>query len=210
MDKADWIRKLIEQALEEIDDRYGPHGVFLQPYHNSEHANDVMSAARAIGLAAAKAGKISAHDVPLLELAACYHDIIHDLPDRNEEASAKLLTARMKKTGVFSDRDIELCKGAILATRYHFEGDRFVQAVTDDYYAMVLADADLSSTGQEFAIYQDRSAKLAAENQKQLDAEDQIRFLLGHRFNTAEAKRLYPNKAANIKQLRSLKQVVQK
>jgi predicted metal-dependent HD superfamily phosphohydrolase len=211
MNKSDWIQQLIRDGLREIETKYGPRGLRPQAYHNAEHARDVMQAVGLLGQAAARARKINAAHIPLLELAACYHDIEHDLEAGNESASANYLVQKMQQTNGFNHDEINLCKSCILATAFHFVDGHFAQAAGDDYYTKLVADADMANTGKAFDVFLDRSWKLYAEHaggsltprQKQAIAPKLIKFLESHSFLTPEAARLFPHKSENIARLRA-------
>lgn len=203
------IKSLIAKGLIDIEQRYGSNGTEPKAYHNAEHAQDVMSAVRALAKRAAKTGKIPAEIVPLLELAACYHDYEHSLPTGNEEASAQVLAERMVKVGVFSVADIELCRQSIMATTVQIKRKKFTQQGGDEYYCKLIADADLCNVGKRFTIYKDRADKLAVENlgrpitpgdQKEIHAQ-QVWFLRVHQYLTEEGKTLFPHQADNLDRL---------
>lgn len=183
-----------------------PAGSNHLPYHNAEHARDVMRAVKALAAKAASAGKISAKDIPLLVLAACYHDYEHSLTDGNEESSAESLTTKMIAAGVFNEDEITLSRSLIMATAFHRKKHRIIQAVTDDYRTKLIADADLASLGRPFATARNRAVKFYAEilghqptpEEWSKAAKDQIKFIKKHRFHTPEANELFPHKSDNI------------
>lgn len=205
---------MIDEGLAELKQKYGSNGTEAKSYHNEEHAKDVMAAARTIGDMAAAAGKIARDDVPLLELAACYHDMEHSLLGRqNEDASAAIIMQKMRQAGVFSDEEIGKVKRMIEATIVEFPGGTFTQSATDDYITQIMADADMANLGKEFEVYWDRARKLWSEHHSnriqmtpgELDdfINSQITFLQSHTYYTPETEALFPHKASTIARLQA-------
>jgi hypothetical protein len=68
-----------------------------------------------------------------------------------------------------------------------------------------MADADLATLGQTAYIFLNRSRKLLQEQENlaflpemTLEfANSQVRFLIGHKYNTPEAEELFPYKKQN-------------
>lgn len=207
---------LIDIGLEEIEFKYGVAGEHPQSYHNATHAHDVMDAATAIAELAVKARKIAPEDRPLVALAACYHDIVHELGSgTDEQTSADILAQRMEAAGVFSKQDIAKTRAMILATVVHFENGVLNQSANPgNMLTQILADADLSSLGREPAIYWDRAHRLLEERsypalptreQECSFLQEQIPFLKNHHFLTAEAAFLFPHHQANIVYVNNLR-----
>jgi predicted metal-dependent HD superfamily phosphohydrolase len=206
---------LIDIGLQEIEFKYGAAGEYPQSYHNATHAHDVMDAATAIAELAVKAEKIPPEDKPLVALAACYHDIVHELGGgADEQASADILAQRMQAAGVFSKQDIAKTQAMILATVVHFENGVLRQSASPgNILTQILADADLSSLGREPTTYWDRAHSLLEERlypavptreQERVFLEEQVPFLENHQFLTAEAALLFPYHQANVDLAKSL------
>ena len=205
------VKGLISYALSEVERKYGTgkdDGENPKKYHNRPHSEVVLGAARMIARLSLEAGKIAASDIPLVEIAASYHDIQQDLDSGlNEKESARIAAEEMRKTGSFKEEDIQKVTEMILATRIRFEDSIIRQFTTEEYLTQIIADADLSHLGQEPSIYWE-TAKNVLKELKGTDTpsrEDEIAFTKGnltllknHRFYTEEAGRLFPHKQQNI------------
>ncbi|MDO8621520.1 MAG: hypothetical protein Q7R31_04560 [Candidatus Levybacteria bacterium] len=205
------VNGLIEHALSEVERRYGKgegDGKTPKNYHNRVHTQDVIDAAEQIAQLALEAGKIRASDIPLIKIAAGFHDIEQDLGSGlNEEESARLVEKEMKKAGLFGEGDIQRVKTMILGTKVNFKDGIMEQSPTEDYLAQIVADADLSVLGQESNVFWRRAMGLLKEMKKtnSPSKEDEIAFAKGetlflknHRFYTQEANRLFPHKQENM------------
>lgn len=211
MDTAAVIDQLITEGLAHIESTYGEGSPNFQPYHNAEHAQDVMNATKLIAAEAAIQEKIPTNHVGLLVLAACYHDAVHENAGNDgsdEHASAQMITDKMRATQAFAEEHISLVGEAIMATRWRLNGDVIEQAVSEDYSTLILADADLSTTGRPFDTFWDRSLKLKAEQGNTQSNHDymasQLTFLRNHRFLTPEAEEHFPHHGNNLHQLELL------
>ena len=125
-----------EELWEEIETHYsGPK----RYYHSLVHLLDLFVQLNKIK------SKIKNWNVMLFTLF--YHDIIYDASRKdNEEQSAKIAAARLKRIGV-KESDIELCYNQILATQSHLH--------SKDADTNYFTDADLSILGREPQIYQE-------------------------------------------------------
>lgn len=208
MDLSQAVNQLITTGLQELEEKYGPHSGFHQPYHNATHAEEVMDAAQIIAAEAAIQDHIPSTYVPLLVLAACYHDFVHDRTDgSNESASAQEIATRMRELGL-PEQVIAVVGEAIMATRYRIDEGHIRQAVTADYSTLILADADLASAGRPFEQFWARSLKLKEEYGDTSDEAtfitSQLIYLQNHNFHTPEAESHFPHHAANIKRLQAM------
>lgn len=207
------IQKLVIEGIAEIDKKYGSDGSHYLPYHNTEHAHDVMKAAVAIGKKAFLAGKITSDDVGLLELAACYHDVEHGLSgNKNEYASIDTLVKKMQAHRIFTKQDIAKVTAMIAATIVQPSKAGIVQSATNNYLTQILADADLSAFGKLFDVFWDRSNKYLHERlgkkfdtlstvEKVAFIADQIKTLQNHTYYTHEAENIYCHKRENCEEL---------
>lgn len=193
------VTQLINYAFSEVERKYGKgvgDGETPKSYHNLLHTKEVLTAAQQIAKKALEAGKIGVADIPLIEIAASFHDIEQDLGSgNNERESARIAAEEMRKIGL-KDEDVQKVKRMILATTVFFENGVMKQSATDDYLTQVLADADLSNLGQEPQFYWERAQNLLREVGF---IGEQASFLENHRFYTEEAKRLFPHKKENIR-----------
>jgi predicted metal-dependent HD superfamily phosphohydrolase len=127
-----------QASFEELADAYAGAARF---YHNLDHIRAVL--ATIDGLADL------AGDLPAVQLAAWYHDVIYDSRARdNEERSAEFAGARCSGWGV-PVSTVGTVRRLILATKRH-------HANADDVDAHILLDADLAILGadeEEYARY---------------------------------------------------------
>lgn len=173
--------------------RMPPHMFF----HDLEHTLGVARAAVAI----ARAIKLPAKDIALVEVAALFHDAGYALAYAgHEEHSARLAEAFLTKNKV-SVRDIGRVRSLIMATRFDAKPRSTLQ--------MVLRDADSNKAGQ--ADFHARSELLRRELEVVRGAPidprawntENLAYLTGHRFHTAYAQRRYGvQKRINLQDLR--------
>jgi predicted metal-dependent HD superfamily phosphohydrolase len=205
------VNDLVEHALSEVERKYGKgegDGKTPRSYHNRVHTQDVIEASQQIAQLSVEADKIKDSDIPLIKIAASFHDIEQDLGGGlNEEKSARLAEEEMRKTGLFGEEDIRKVKRMILATTVYFEGGVMKQSTTEDYLTQIITDADLSSLGKEQNVYWERAMRLLKEIKKTdtpsrddeiTFAKGQIPFLENHQFYTQEANGLFPHKQENV------------
>lgn len=210
------IDLLIDQALLEIEAKYGKNGTYPLTYHNTEHTKDVINAVELMGKQAVRVNNITDRDLHLLRLAASCHDIEHGLHGRaNEDKSIEIVTTKMKQHTVFSSNDIKIVKNLILATITKVQNNVIIQSASDNYLEQIITDADLSAFGRDFDIFWDRSQKLYLEHsnvhyaditidQKTSYIQSQIKILSNHTFYTKEAKQIFNQKSQNISKLYQL------
>ena len=167
-------------------------------YHNFNHTNDVVEAAKLN----AEGSSINEKDMELLLLAAWFHDtgfIIKS--DGHEEESASLVIDFLEKEN-YDQGEIEKIKLAILSTKMPQNPKTKIEEI--------LCDADLSNLGRK--SYPEKSELLRIEwegdglqtytNEDWLAFE--IEFLTNHRFHTRFAQLKYNDqKIANIVRLKS-------
>jgi predicted metal-dependent HD superfamily phosphohydrolase len=197
--------ELIEDALAEIEFKYGENGEHPKIYHNLQHTKDVLEATRAIAALAVDRGKITEKEATLLLIAAAYHDIVHG-GDENEKASADIASSRMKSFSIFSDSDISIVTDAILGTKTKLIDGRLHQAAANkgsSIYARILADSDLSSLGSRQEVFWSHSQAIFSEQNPDGSGWDdfiklQCSILSNHRYLTEEARELYPHLPDNL------------
>lgn len=211
-------QELIVDALEFIEFRYGERGTTPKSYHNAQHTADVIDAAMNIGTMASNEGRIPEKILPLIGIAAAYHDIEQNFGIVvNEQKSANYAHRAMKETGLFNAGQILLVRQMILASQARVDSDKIIQYVPEENYpAKILADADLSHLGKEFVYYWDNAFKLFKEDFAPEERTGkclayfvalQPKILRNHVFYTPEADKLFPHKAENI--VRLLKMILQ-
>lgn len=203
---------LIEQGLAELDSRYGANGLRPKQYHSVHHTLEVMGDAVTMARLAAQRGEIQEEDIPLIRLAACYHDFEHDLPRGEAEArSAQIVMDRMQRLGAFGVNAITKTGSLIVGTTVKFVEEKLVQAASNDYAEQILADADLAPLGKPFRVFWDRTTNLFSE---ELDPKPfvpdrdfyikEAKILKAHQFYTREARELFPYQQENIRKLEQL------
>jgi predicted metal-dependent HD superfamily phosphohydrolase len=207
---------LITDGLALVEQKYGLQSSDYLAYHNTEHTNDVMRAAEAIGHAAQLQGKITELDVELLILAACYHDAEHGMHGSdNEHESIHIVTKKMFDSGAFTEHEIAKIEALIKATIVLSSTDGIIQSATNDYATQILADADLSNFGKPFKEFWDRSKKYQLEYSKVPFEElnkaaqgkfitSQIKVLQKHTYYTPEANEIFGHKLQNIEYLKNM------
>lgn len=209
--KKEIAQTLVNYALLEVERKHGKgqgDGENPKSYHNRVHAQDVLDASRQITKRSLTAGKVETSDIPLVEIAAAFHDIEQDMDGGlNETESARLAEIEMRKNGIFNEEDIQKVRRMILATIIHFDDGIMKQSATEEFLTQVIADADLSHLGREPNIYWSRAMGLLKEIKGTNDlskedtitfAEGQPTFLTNHQFYTEEARRLFAHKQENI------------
>ena len=151
---ATWLELMIhfkvddERARREyanLVEHYGEEGRY---YHNLQHIDDILETVNQL--------KDLAQDLPVIQLAVWYHDVIYDpWSEENEKHSAEFAQRSLTDLNLPEatvNRAIEL----ILNTINH-------QAPSGDVDAQILLDADLSPLGSDPADFQRQSEALRKE-----------------------------------------------
>lgn len=218
----------------DIARRYGTHDgpamwgstpLMWRPYHNATHADDVAAAAERIGRELQLYGKLTTdRDVQLLRLAAVFHDHEQDLGGgENERVSAEAAVRAMEEyPEIFSSEDRAKVRDGILSTTVGFDDEgRMYQKVVNpsDPFQCAVADADLSSLGQDIGV--DRALMLNLEFQQrdglwtpgaepdrqrtQAFLDGQKSFFANHDFHLPESRRMFnPTKRGNQQLMESM------
>ncbi|GAA3918740.1 Pycsar system effector family protein [Hymenobacter algoricola] len=168
-------------------------------YHSFKHTAAVVKEAKALG----EASNLSGPDLEALVLAAWFHDVGYtEVYDGHEYRSMEMAGQWLTEQGYPADR-IALVQETIKTTH------RDEPAATE--LQLLLADADMSSMGQEefFANAELLRAEWEAMLGKSYSttewAETQLNFLLSAKFHTGAAKDRYKEQFKdNIKQQRKL------
>jgi len=202
------VHSLVTDIYCDIEKRYGKDSSNPLPYHNVEHAKDVVNAITAIGGLAVSRGKISSHELNLGIVAGAGHDYFRDGVHLVDEAtSAEAVAGKMGKYEEFSSDDMHNVWQLILATAVYFEDGVLKQMTpTDNYLAQTVADGDLASLGRDTPTFWDRTTKVYEEEKKPIEErEAQRQFLDGticllrnHEFFTEEARLFFPNQPVNL------------
>jgi predicted metal-dependent HD superfamily phosphohydrolase len=152
--QAEWERTLRAAGAEAVDIRQA----FLElarhydapdrHYHTLAHLRDVLSIIESL--------HDQARNLPAIELAAWFHDVIYDPRSQdNEERSAAYAQAMLEQWQVAGPL-IQQVSRLILATKHH-------QVDADDVDGQILLDADLAILGAEDARYADYARAIRQE-----------------------------------------------
>lgn len=171
-------------------------------YHGVHHTLDIIKSAERIG----KAEGLDAEEIMLIKLAALYHDAGFLLKYRdNEEEGAKLAKEYLPKYG-FTDQQIEIVVGMIMATR--------VPQCPTNHLEEIICDADLDYLGRSKEEFEKISGALQKELLEYgfLKTEEewdpiQIKFLGMHKYFTKTA--IEERREAKLERLEEIKQRVE-
>lgn len=204
---------LVKAAYATIEAKYGPEGTNPKPYHNVMHTRDVVEALSELADLALSRGKITDRDKALLLIAGAFHDTEHDFKSgQNEAASADIAAAAMRNETLFTLSDQNKVQAMIMATEVQLIDGYPVQLVPDNnFFAGLMADADLSSLGRPTSFFRDRSyamfREMFGDNASATDRyaflRIEERLLSQHQFFTPEARELFPHQAENLADIRA-------
>lgn len=168
-------------------------------YHNAAHtAEIVMPAAEQL----AQMAGVTEEDRHLLAVAAAFHDIGMTVRRDGHEISSMRMAAQLLPAFDFGNDDIDTVCGLILATR--------LPQTPQTLLEQIMADADLDVLGRDdfFETNEALRLELAAHGESispNAWNRRQLRFLIDHRYFTAEARQLRDSaKQAHIATLRGL------
>jgi len=215
------VLHLINQALEDINTKYGPHSNHPLAYHNRDHTYNCLTYGLDIVKLAIERQKLTQHDATLVLLGIAHHDLVHGIaPGVNEEKSIQLTSQRLASTNTFSALDMKRITELIAATVVTFENGGLVQSVkSGDYLASIVADADLSSFGCPPDQFWSQAKQILEESlgiphfsrlQLKEFIQNELSILRRHQFYTSEANELLPNKPENIEFLLAMFDELQK
>lgn len=166
-------------------------------YHGPHHTLDVINAAERIG----KSEGLNEEKIMLVKLAALFHDSgFLSKYQNNEVEGANLAKEFLPKYG-FTDQQINLIQGMILAT--------VIPQKPNNHLEEILCDADLDYLGrskEEFEKISDSLAKELVEYKllKSINEWDpiQVNFLESHRYFTETSKK--ERRSGKIERLREI------
>ncbi len=212
-------QKLVEKGIELTKERYGE-----KPYHNEDHALEVVSAVREIG----EAEGLTDEEISLLVIAAAWHDVETGLgPGESEDVSAKQCGDEMRTHG-FGEMEIEVVGALIRATKNTIINGEIKQEAgnSEEKFGeyrlrrmeLVLADGDLAGCGYPWEQYETRSIALGVEyktvkaDKNEMSINDWIYFwegqekfqmgLLKRNFLTEGARKNFPHLGDNLRMIR--------
>jgi uncharacterized protein len=165
-------------------------------YHSLEHTRDeVLPGAKAL----ARYEGLGEHELLLLCSAALFHDIGFIMyRDNHEEAGVDIAQQQLPAYG-YSNTDIKLIRGMIMATKLPQTATTLSEAL--------LADADLSVLGRDNFLARNQALRLESQRVMSDRAwySSQLAFLESHRYFTEAAQVLLePKKQENLHHFRKL------
>lgn len=167
-------------------------------YHGPHHTVDVMAAAERIGISEG----LSEEEIMLVKVAALFHDsgFLNKYLD-NESEGAKLAKRELPRYG-FTNIQVEIVEGMILATR--------IPQNPKTHLEKILCDADLDYLGRDKNEFDKISSSLAQELiemkiLKSIDSWDpiQVKFLEMHKYYTKTC--IQERRPGKIERLREIK-----
>lgn len=168
-------------------------------YHGPHHTIDVMEAAERIG----RSEGLSEEELMLVKVAALFHDSgFLNKYQNNESEGAKLANRELPRYG-FTDAQVEIVEGMILATKIPQDPKTHMEEV--------LCDADLDYLGRskkEFDVISDSLAQelVDMKSLKTLKQWDpiQIKFLEAHKYFTKTCvKTRRPGKIERLREIKA-------
>ena len=151
-------------------------------YHGFQHTLDVLNVCNQY----IRRDKIDASNAKLLRIGALLHDIGFTVSNMNhEDKGVEIARGLMEEFG-FSEKDFNIVKGLILATR--------IPQTPKNYLEKIICDADLDYLGRsDFYkisnyLFKELKAYSFIKNQKDWDLA-QIKFLETHKYHTDFAVR---------------------
>ena len=167
-------------------------------YHGPHHTLDVMEAAERIG----RSEGLGEEELMLVKVAALFHDSgFLNKYQNNEPEGAKLAKRELPRYG-FTDAQVEIVEGMILATKIPQEPNNHLEEI--------LCDADLDYLGREKEEFDKISTSLAQEliDMKILKSINhwdpiQVKFLEAHQYFTKTC--IQTRRPGKIERLREIK-----
>ena len=140
--------ELQAEAISSIQERYDRRHKF----HVSEHTSCVINSAYKIARLTCERDKIKPYQVPLIGIAAAFHDYWFNIEDKrdNEKLSAEAAVKAMQRFRCFELSHYDEVSGLIVATSVREFFPRIIQSADPNNNPQkVLCDADLSQFGMQ-------------------------------------------------------------
>jgi len=167
-------------------------------YHGAHHTYDVLHVINQF----IKNEKIDPYTAKLLRIGTLYHDIGFTISNiEHEKLGCEIVEKYMLEYG-FSNRDIKVVKGLIMATR--------IPQTPKNYLEKIICDADLDYLGRDdFYPISDWLFKELQSFSQITDVTEwnkiQIKFLEAHQYHTDFSKKnRQPKKENRIEELKQL------
>ena len=167
-------------------------------YHGAHHTYDVLSVINQF----IKREKIDSYTAKLLRIGTLYHDIGFTVSNiEHEKLGCEIVEKYMLEYG-FSNKDIKVVKGLIMATR--------IPQTPKNYLEKIICDADLDYLGRDdFYPISDQLFKELQSFSLVTDVTEwnkiQIKFLEEHQYHTGFSQKnrqpIKENRIDEIKQL---------
>ncbi|MCK5637447.1 MAG: hypothetical protein KAH67_01970 [Flavobacteriaceae bacterium] len=167
-------------------------------YHGAHHTYDVLSVINQF----IKREKIDSYTAKLLRIGTFYHDIGFTVSNiEHEKLGCEIVEKYMLEYG-FSNKDIKVVKGLIMATR--------IPQTPKNYIEKIICDADLDYLGRDdFYPISDQLFKELQSFSLVTDVTEwnkiQIKFLEEHQYHTGFSQKnrqpIKENRIDEIKQL---------
>lgn len=167
-------------------------------YHNIIHTLDVLNVVNKY----IKRIKLDGHQAKLLRIGAVLHDIGFTISRVNHEEKGVDIAKKLMLKHGFSDNDVKVIKGLIMATK--------VPQSPKTEMEKIICDADLDYLGRrDFYVIGDQLLKELNTSGFVLDADEwysiQIKFLENHKYHTKFAQKFrQPEKEKRILELKRL------
>lgn len=170
--------KIYSDVVKFLDDNLPDH----LTYHNTDHTLYVLDKAEYI----AKKENIKIGAIQLLKVAALYHDIGYTISHNEHEKESSTIAKRQLKTYGYSEDDIAVICGMIMATKIPQKPKNKLEEILADADLEYLATKMYSKTSallfKELKYY---NPKLTKEEWKHI----QIDFITTHNFHTTYCRR---------------------
>lgn len=187
--------KEVEQHIVGILKRDLPNNLY---YHGLHHTIDVLRSAEMIG----KEEKLTEHEMLLLKVAVLYHDAGFISVYRNHEVEGcKMAKANLPAFG-FSDKEIEIICGMIMATKIPQNPQNKLENIIADADLEYLGTNDFERIGR--TLFEEIKIYLDVESERQWNII-QLNFLKSHKYYTDFCKKhREPRKLKNLEKIEKI------
>lgn len=147
------------------------------PYHNPHHINDVLAASMEI----AKAEKLAEEDTRVVKLAALWHDAgFSETYKGHEEAGCRLAREHLPVFG-FTEDDIEVICGLIMATKIPQSPKTNLEKVLCDADLDYLGRSDFSEISER--LFEEVKGRKMVKSKREWDLIQRT-FIQNHKYHT--------------------------
>lgn len=167
-------------------------------YHNIDHVRDVLEAAIRIG----KSEGVDTAALEMIGVAAVFHDSGFILDAKDHEATGCLFAQDFLPGIDFSEKEIELVCGMIMATHVPQQPQNILEMILCDADLDYLGRSDFFETGNK--VYRELLEFGHLTSMREWN-EIQVRFLSEHHYFTQTSKReRMPVKDTNLEKVKLL------